>query len=130
MIARLTIEGPPRTKKNHGRILRMGSRNKVMPSESFMEWQAVAVPQLRQQWATACPIELDRSPLAAPVQISATFYRDARRGDLVGYMQALADVLEKAEVLKNDSLIVSWDGTRMDKDASRPRVELTINTAF
>lgn len=44
-------------------------------------------------------------------------------------MQALADVLEKAHVLRNDAQIVAWDGTRMLRDSARPRVAVLIREA-
>ena len=50
-----------------------------------------------------------RTPrMTGPVRVSATFYRDRNAGDLVGYMQALADALQKAGVLVDDRQIVSW----------------------
>lgn len=113
-----TIAGAPRTKKNHGQILRFGKFNKVMPSKAFMAYQSEAVPRLQAQHLIA--------PITAPVRVRATFYREKNIGDLIGYMQALADILEKAGVLANDRQIVDWDGTRMTKDAANPRVELDI----
>jgi len=41
-------------------------------------------------------------------------------------MQAVADALEHAGVVVNDRLIVSWDGSRLSKDAVRRRVELEV----
>ncbi len=116
---RLVIETAPRTKKNHGRIMRMGRFNKVMPSEAFMAFQGVAVLQLQRAW-------VGHAPISVPVNVRARFYRDALRGDAVGYYQALADVLQKAGVVSDDKVIVAWDGSRLDKDAARPRIELEI----
>ena len=67
-------------------------------------------------------------PIARPVNCAALFYRDALRGDAVGFYQGLADVLEKAGIVENDKFIVSWDGSRLRKDAARPRVELVLTT--
>ena len=67
-----------------------------------------------------------RRPIAASVSCSAIFYRDADRGDLVGYMQGLADLLEKRGILKNDRQIVSWDGSRLALDRDNPRVEVLL----
>lgn len=122
MTIALVIEGAPRTKKTSNRIFKVGRFTKVMPSARFMEWQEAAKVQLWQQRTR------DHGPVTEPVQVAATFYREANRGDLIGYMQALADCLETCGVLENDRLIVSWDGTRMTKDARRPRVELTVST--
>jgi hypothetical protein len=44
----------------------------------------------------------------------------------VGYYQGLADLLESRGILANDKHIVSWDGSRLLKDAARPRVELIL----
>lgn len=118
-IFRCTIVGRCRTKKTSNRVVRAGRFTKVLPSEAYERWEAAALPQLRIARA-------GRPPIAEPVNVKATFYRDANRGDAVGYYQALADALERAGVLENDRLIVSWDGTRMSKDAQRPRVELEI----
>lgn len=38
----------------------------------------------------------------------------------------MRDWLQRAGVLANDRQIASWDGSRLDKDASRPRVEVAI----
>jgi len=70
-----------------------------------------------------------RLPITDEVNCRALFYRDALRGDAVGYYQALADALEEAGIVKNDRLIVSWDGSRLLKDADIPRIEVTLDYA-
>jgi Holliday junction resolvase RusA-like endonuclease len=133
-----TIYGAPRTKKTSNRIVRVRGRPVVLPSKANETWARAAVLQLQSAWRRARSRripdghELVLEPRAAearPVSVRATFYRDANRGDLIGYMQALADALEIAGVVENDRLIVSWDGTRMLVDRSVPRVELTIELA-
>src|SRR3990167_9800113 len=52
-------------------------------------------------------------PLTESVNCRALFYRDANRGDFIGYAQGLADLLEKRGVLTNDVCLVSWDGSRL-----------------
>ena len=116
-----TIPGPPRTKKNHGFRTKSG---KQMPSHAFAEWNSAAQIHL---------LEIRRRLFPAgatfyPVNCRALFYRDANRGDAVGYYQALADALEEARIVHNDSLIVSWDGSRILKDAANPRIEVTIES--
>jgi Holliday junction resolvase RusA-like endonuclease len=116
----MVIVGPPRTKKNSGEMWRpKQGGTRYMPSPAYRRWEAAALPQLRIQWA-------GRAAITGPVNVRATFYREANVGDAVGYYQALADALEKAGVVENDKLIVSWDGTRMRKDAERPRIEFEI----
>lgn len=65
-------------------------------------------------------------PLAVPVNCAAVFYRDANRGDLFGYLQGLGDFLQKWGIIEDDVLIRTSDGSRLDKDASRPRVEVVL----
>src|SRR5579884_4017709 len=115
-IASFVIFGRCRTKKTSNRLVRAGKRWRVLPSEAFETWQSSAVPQLRIFWTCKPPIE-------RPVNVAAVFYRDASRGDAVGYYQSLADILQTAGVVEDDKWIVSWDGSRLDKDAANPRVE-------
>ncbi len=112
------IPGPPRTKKNSSRLDLRGVRPRKIPSKAFEEWNKQAqlhLMQVRRKW--------DVMPLECPVNCRATFYRDAFRGDAVGYYQALADALEEAGIVENDSLIVQWDGSRLKVDAVNPRIE-------
>jgi Holliday junction resolvase RusA-like endonuclease len=111
------IEGAPRTKKTSNRILRFGKFNKIVPSKAYLDWRDDAVPQLREQGV---------SVYACPVNVRATVYRDAYRGDLIGYLQGIADALQEAGVIVDDKFITGWDGSRMTKDSKRPRVELEI----
>jgi hypothetical protein len=116
---RLVIYGAPRTKKNSNRLVTAGGRQRVLPSAAWKGWAASA--RLEYQ-AKLFPLR----GVAYPVNCCALFYRDAERGDAVGYYQGLADLLESRGILANDKHIVSWDGSRLLKDAARPRVELIL----
>jgi len=72
------------------------------------------------------PLWLAHTALAQPLNCAAIFYRDADRGDAVGYYQALADSLEAAGVVADDKWIKQWDGSRLAKDANRPRIEVVL----
>jgi Holliday junction resolvase RusA-like endonuclease len=55
-----------------------------------------------------------------------------RRGspDLLGLLQATADILEEAGVIDNDRNVVSFDGSQiMGVDKQNPRVEIEIEEA-
>lgn len=138
---RITFEGAPRTKKNHGRVVHARGRPLHLPSEAYSAWCDAASPRItaamRRIFAgdigalvagvdVKCNTRL-RGFIDYPVNCAALFYRDANRGDAVGYYQGLADLLEAAGVVKNDKWIVSWDGSRLFKDAARPRVELMLS---
>jgi len=116
---RLVIFGPPRTKKNSSRIVKVGSGLRIIPSKAQVTWAKGAVVQLADQWC--------RPPLSQPVHVAATFFRERKLGDLINFAQALADALQAAGVVSDDKYIESWDGTRLAKDATNPRVELTIS---
>ncbi len=123
-LIRLTILGAPRTKKNHGFRTKQGHQ---MPSAAYSAWDRMAQLQLAK-WR-AHPIR-QHWLVTTPCNITAIFYRETLVGDAVGFYQALADTLEKAGILENDRLIVSWDGSRLLKDAKNPRVEVEITEAI
>lgn len=117
-----TIQGIPRTKKNSQRIIVIGGKRAVLQSRQYLSWEAPAVFQLQAQrhgftWNI-------------PVNMRAIVYRDRAVGDLLNYLAAISDVLEKAGVVKNDRQIVSLDGSRMLVDRQRPRVEIELSEAL
>lgn len=139
-----TLAGPPRTKKTSNRIIQIRGKNgargftKILPSEAHEEWFKVAMqqaPGIRSQLAIA-GVSL---PIDGWLEVHATFYRDRDSGDLLGYLQALADWLQEpkendqgktvrkgAGIIRDDVQIRSWDGSRLAKDAARPRIEVAI----
>lgn len=116
----VVIPGAPRTKKNHSRIVWNGNRPRILPSKAHEEWA--------EQAERRCTIK-GRKAIAEPVNCRASIYREALTGDAVGFYQAIADLLEKVGVVENDKWIVSWDGTRLMKDAKEPRIELCLEAA-
>jgi len=50
--------------------------------------------------------------------------------DLLGLLQATADILEKAQIIDNDRNVVSFDGSEIvGIDRENPRVEIEIEEA-
>ncbi len=139
----LTILGAPRTKKTSNRIVRVKGRPIVLPSKANVGWTSSAVLQLRAQYRASAGlfgrvlgVSADRksvrvgrvdAALDCPVNVRALIYRDANRGDLVGYLQAICDALETAGVVEDDKLCVSFDGSRMFVDRHAPRVEIELS---
>lgn len=117
---RLVIEGPPVTKKNSMQMARNKRTGAVFPVQSKPQkaWAEKAVWQIRAQSGG--------SVYACPVNMAAIVYRAKAVGDLLNYLAAVSDALEAAGVVTNDRLIVSLDGSRMLKDADRPRVEVEL----
>lgn len=124
-----TVLGAPRTKKNHGERWKPKGSNLTLtvPSKAWRDWlQGVAflLPGGRTRLRFT-----DGETLLFRVNCRGIFYRDANRGDAVGYYQGLADLLEKTGVVKNDAQIVSWDGSRLLIDRKNPRVEVILESA-
>jgi hypothetical protein len=93
----------------------------VLPSPQFRQWNQAA-----QMWLARVRSENPGLPIRGPVNCRALFFRDAFRGDAVGYYQALADALGEARIVFDDQLIVSWDGSRLFKDHVNPRIEVEL----
>jgi hypothetical protein len=125
LIVSFTIPGAPRTKKTSNRLVPFGAHgHKILPSKAFEDWNARAqmeIARMRSQLQN-----IPRMGIGVEVNCRALFYRDALIGDATGYYQALADCLQEARIIENDRLIVSWDGSRLLKDASQPRVKVTL----
>jgi Holliday junction resolvase RusA-like endonuclease len=115
------VSEAPRTKKNHGYVVKAGGRRRHMPSKAWQSWVRSSVIEWNGRTLINADFRIDY-----PVNCKAIFYRDANRGDLVGYMQGLADLLEKKGVVVNDKYITSWDGSRLDKDKENPRTEVEL----
>jgi len=114
----------PATKKTSQQILhRRGGQPFVAPSAKSGEWEKAAALHLRSAWA-----QIERKPVDEPVNLQALFYRKELRGDLVNYLQALCDALERAGVVSNDRLITSFDGSRLLHDPACPRIEIILGT--
>lgn len=127
---RLLITGAPRTKKTSNQLVQVGKAGEkrviVMPSRAWKQWVAQAyitnnVSDPNYVW----PLTGRQLP-EREYNCRAHFYRDANRGDAVGYYQGLADLLEKRGVLVDDKCIVSWDGSRLFVDRENPRTEVIL----
>lgn len=146
----LTVSLAPRTKKNSGQgaiqkssgigqpcpHCRQKLRVRVFPSKAWRTWSKLASittsdgefhligdkPYIRLGSAPACLWV----PIDYPVNMAAVFYRDADRGDLVGYVQGICDLLEERGILVNDQLVQGLDGSRLAIDRDNPRTELVL----
>jgi len=144
----MTIWGPPRTKKTSNEIHLAMHPNTVVawvrslvsitdPKQlmrAILSRVKVQPNKLWRQWAKKAPITVQIDgfngepayPIEGDVHVCATFYRQRAAGDLLGYEQGLADLLQDRKIVKNDRQIVDWDGSRLNKDKERPRVEFTL----
>lgn len=132
-----TIVGPPRTKKTSAQIVQAMGRAVLVPSEAHKKWfreAMMSAPIIRTKLIDqGIPL-----PLRNQVSIAALFYRERNTGDAVGYYQALGDFIQApkhkhgkttrrgAGIIDDDRQIRDWDGSRLMKDASNPRIEVTM----
>ena len=133
MSIRFTILSAPRTKKTHNLVVAHSGKIRVLPNPAWVRWCKGAQFVGSPEWdGNGVPVyhrtlwRLPALPLDTPFNWRALFYRVAKRGDAVGYYQGLADLLDMRGVVENDALIVSWDGSRLLKDAQHPRVEVEL----
>lgn len=118
---RFTIPIPPRTKKNHSRIVpnRKTGKPMLIPSEAYEQYQNTVGYFIRGK----------NLRIAEPCEVIALFYMDThRKVDLPNLLEALDDVLVHYAVLQDDNstIIVSHDGSRVLYDSEHPRTEVTI----
>lgn len=118
VLCEYTLYGAPRTKKNSLRRVYAKGRTLSLSSKAFETYEKNCLEQLREEQIA--------SPIDFPVNLRAVVYRKQASGDLIGYLQGVCDILQKAGVLVDDKWIVSFDGCRLSKDAMNPRVELVL----
>jgi hypothetical protein len=140
----ITLELPvqPRTKKTSNRIVRFGKHRehiKILPSE---EYEQFALECMLRRPAVHRAINFPL-PITGEVAVKALFYRTGDFGDLLGYAQALADVMQSEKwskakpgkppemlrdglgLILDDKQIRHWDGSRLC--IGEPRIELEIS---
>lgn len=104
----------------HGRMMKY-------PEPRFKAWRAKAWPEIHNQrgtWRT----------LRQPARVYVSYWPgDLIRRDVPGIMDALCHLLEyhpagleALKVIEDDSLLVSWNWTRMPLDRANPRIEVEI----
>lgn len=125
---KLVIEGAPRTKKNSLRRIKRGRRVFTVPSAAHEAWEMLAIHQLARQVRIARELGGDIRHYW-PLNMRALVYRERNVGDLLNYLAAVSDALERAAVVSDDKLIVSVDGSRLLLDRARPRVEIELTPA-
>lgn len=120
----LTLYGNPVTKKNSQRILykltKFGRKTPfIAPSKAYVDYETDCLRQIKKP----------RSPISARVNVRCVYYmKTARRVDLANLIEATTDILVKARVLEDDNskIVAAHDGSRVELDREKPRVEIWI----
>lgn len=114
------VSGEPRTKKNHGRIIKKNGKTSVIPSEQFTVYERECMFRLRK-----IP-----EPIDSPINVKCVYHMATHRiVDLVGLLQATDDILTDAGIIKDDNsrIIKSHDGSRVVYDPDYPGVDIEIS---
>ena len=117
---KFTLDVVPRTKKNSQQIIFAKGRRLIIPSKLYQQFEKDCLSQIEDSL---------RKNISSPVNIKAVFYtKERRRVDLTNLLEALDDMLVKAEVIEDDcrDIIASHDGSRVYYDKENPRIEVEI----
>lgn len=115
------IQGRPITKKNS----QIRTKTGVIQSKQYREYESMAIPQLVAQKGK----QGLKTPIACPVIMTCRYKMPNKQGypDLMGLIQASADILEKAGVLENDRLVSIIETSFIDgMNKFNPCAEITI----
>lgn len=124
---KFTIPVVPRTKKNHGQLVTLkNGRQMMLPSKSYLAFEKAV-----KDWYKIAGEDVQKIHITTPCNLKCIFYKDKNfKSDLVGYLQAIQDVLVKLRMFEDDNhyIIESTDGSRVYLDMENPRIEIEITT--
>ena len=126
-VARFTITGIPRVKKNNQKLVTKrnfktgGLYAKKINTKAYATWHSLALSQILKQKPS---MEID-----FPVNLKCLFYMaNAGRVDLSALYEGIQDTLVECQVLTDDNykIVASHDGSGVFVDRANPRMEITI----
>lgn len=121
VLFRIIIPGRAYVKKNSQRAIGSGRFKKIIYSPKYQAWEKIAKLTIRQN---AKPL----SSIGFEVNMKAVFYFENRsaEADLSALYEGIQDVLQKEEIIANDRLIMSHDGSKkVFGETARVEVEIT-----
>lgn len=117
---KFTIKGEPRVKKNSQQIIYKNGRPLIIQNKRYLDFEEQCLWQIGKAY---------RQQIDFPVNVQYVFYRGSKRKvDLTNLMEAMDDILVKANVLTDDNrdVIAKHDGSIVLYDKENPRIEVTI----
>ena len=111
--------GRPITKKNSQRVVTIHGHTVILPSRAYTQYEADCLRQLN---GIAPHID-------CAVNLACVYFMPTRhRVDLANLIEATQDILKAAGVIVDDNkdIVASLDGSRVDYDREKPRVEIEI----
>jgi Holliday junction resolvase RusA-like endonuclease len=116
-----TLQGQCKSGKNNMQTTKAGHH---YPLPAFATWRDDMVIQTR-----GAAVRLGGKPIAVPCKLSVVFrHSDKRRRDVSGLLDALFHVLERAGVVKDDSLIQDVDVATASLQRDKPSVWMRLET--
>ena len=116
-----TLDVVPHSKKNSSQICRLkNGKTLLLPSKLYKQFE--------KECLLLIPEDL-RKNIDKPVNVKVHFYCKTRRKiDLTNLLEALDDMLVKANVIADDNrnIIAGHDGSRVYWDKENPRIEIWI----
>ena len=114
------IEGPPLSINHAKAAVPVKGKLRMITTARARAWKLAATWSLKAQRGTTPTI-------TGPCDVSMVVYLKTAAGDVDNYIKASLDALQDAGILANDRQVQFVFATK-DKDAKRPRVEITIAT--
>ncbi len=101
------------------RIISCAGRPRLIQSKAYLQYEEDCLKQITGDMKKCIDV---------PIAVTCLYWlKDKRIPDLLNLMAASHDLLQKAEVIKDDKLIISVDGSRiMGVDKYNPRCEISI----
>lgn len=136
----ITVLGHPYVKKSNQKVQWRGRRQVKVNTPSYNQWLGGALEQLEALGYDREFAKLNKKrkefgqPLKPaeinyPINLQCRFYTaTAGRVDLSALYEGIQDVLVQVGLLQDDNykIVASHDGSGVEKDADRPRIEVTI----
>ena len=131
----LVVDGHPYVKKSNQKVQMRGHRQVKVNTPSYNRWHSSALqqlaaygydPQFKQRRKFDKTL---RGLITKPINLQCRFYTaTAGRVDLSALYEGIQDVLVEVGLLDDDNykIVASHDGSGVEKDADRPRIEITI----
>jgi len=123
------IDGQPMSKKRNWTIaFAKGGTPRIVLTKQYKIWEKSAIDQLWVQRVNyMATMTGPWEPIDEPVEVNFQFYlKDKKKYDLSNLYQGIEDALVDAQILKDDSLIESHDGSRKHPSCPPPRVLIRI----
>lgn len=121
------LQGAPRTKKNHQRLVNVRGRMIPIQSAQYKDYEKSCLSQIAAMRHDL--MQLEHLPILGKINLCCVYYMPThRRVDLVNLLEATCDILVRAGILADDNadIVAAHDGSRVLYDKARPRVEIQI----